>query len=156
MITDSDTPQIAANGVIEFVLPAELQYTTPIDLTSQGSLLFLLSDVPMDPNNEFIEVENRIRALTTILKNLDYHITPLSDPKDFPSFLRHFVNLLTTGDRKCSEKVVAMTGSILPDGKVSTLVVTQNPSPKSGVENLCIKDVSKSEKSFDAIVDLKR
>jgi hypothetical protein len=89
---------------------------------------------------------------------LDYHITPLSDPKDFPSFLRHFVNLFTTGDRKCSEakKVVAMTGSILPDGKVNTLVVTQNPFPKSGVENLCIKDVSKSEKSFDEIVDLKR
>jgi len=111
----------------------------------------------MAPNNEFIEVENRIRALTTILKNFNYYVTPSSDPKGGPSFLRHFVNLLTAGDRKYSEaKVVAMTGSILPDGKINTLVVTQNPFPKSGVENLCIQDVLKSEKSFDEIVDLKR
>ena len=112
----------------------------------------------MDPNNEFIEVENRIRALTTILKNLNYHIAPSSDPKDVPSFLHHFVNLLTTGDRWCPEakKVVAMAGSILPGGKINALVVTQSPFPNSGVENLCIQDVSKSEKSFDEIVDLKR
>ena len=106
----------------------------------------------MAPNNEFIAVENRIRALTTILKNFNYYVTPSSDPKDGPSFLRHFANLLNTGDRKYSEaKVVAMTGSILPDGKINTLFVTQSP-----FENLCIKDLSKSEKSFDEIVDLKR
>jgi len=114
----------------------------------------------MDPNNEFIKVENRIRALTTILKNLNYHTTPSSDPKDVPSLLRHFANLLrvTTGDRKCPEakKVVAMTGSLLPDGKINALVVTQSPFSKSGMKNLCIEDVSKSEKSFDEIVDLKR
>jgi len=112
----------------------------------------------MDPNNEFIKVENRIRALTTILKTLNYHITPSSDPKDVPSLLRHFANLLTTGDRICPEakKVVAMTGSLLPDGKINALVVTQSPFSKSGVTHLFIEDVSKSEKSFDEIVDLKR
>jgi hypothetical protein len=114
----------------------------------------------MDCNSQakFIEVEKRIRALTTILKNLNYHVAPSSDPKDFPAFLRHFANLLTTGDKKCHEikKVVAVTGSLLPDGTTLALVVTQSPFPKSHVEKLCIEDVSKSRKSFDEIVDLNR
>ncbi|KAJ8583012.1 hypothetical protein M405DRAFT_829631, partial [Rhizopogon salebrosus TDB-379] len=76
----------------------------------------------------------------------------------FPAFLRHFTNLLTTGDKKCHEikKVVAVTGSLLPDGTTLALIVTQSPFPKSHVEKLCIEDVSKSTKSFDEIVDLNR
>jgi hypothetical protein len=110
----------------------------------------------MNSKDEFIKVENRIRALTTILHNLNYHVTPSSDPKDVPSFLRHFANLLTTGDKHTPKvtKVVAVTGFLHPDGTTSTLVVTQNPFSQSKVKNLCIKDVSKSGKSFDEIVNL--
>jgi hypothetical protein len=108
---------------------------------------------------KFIEVEKRIRALTTILNNVNYHVAPSSDPKDVPTFLCHFANLLTTDvDKKCHEakRVVAVTGSLLPDGTTSTLVVTQNHFPEWLVEKLYIEDVSKSRKSFDEIVDLNR
>jgi hypothetical protein len=107
----------------------------------------------MNRKDEFVAVENRIRALTTILHNLNHQATPSesSDPKDVPSFLRHFANLLTT-----ERNVVAVTGFLLPDGTTSTLVVTQNPFSKSDVNNLFIEDVSKSEKPFDEIVNLDR
>jgi len=111
----------------------------------------------MNPKDEFIEVEHRIRALTTVLKNLNHHVTPSSGPKDTPSFLLHLANLLTTGDRKChqAKKVVAVTGFLRPEG-ASTLVVTQNPFSKTSMNDLHIEDVSKSEKSFDEIVNLDR
>jgi hypothetical protein len=112
----------------------------------------------MNPKDEFIEVEKRIRALSTILHNMKYHVTPSSDSKVVSPFLRHFATLLTTGDNHSSDtkKVVAVTGFLHPNGTTSTMVVTQNPFPKSKVENLCIEDVSKSGKSFDEIVDLNR
>jgi hypothetical protein len=108
----------------------------------------------MNSQDEFTEVENRIRALTTILHKMGYHVTPSSHQEDVPSFLRHFVNLLTTGDRKCpdAKRVVAVTGFLLPNGKRLTLIVTQNPSPKLDVKNLYIEDVPKTGKSFDEIV----
>jgi hypothetical protein len=112
----------------------------------------------MSPKDEFIKVENHIRALSTILHNMNYHTTPSSDSEGVPPFLRHFATLLTTGDKYSSDakKVVAVTGFLCPDGTTSTVVVTQNPYSKSTVENLCIEDVSKSGKSFDEIVDLNR
>jgi hypothetical protein len=111
----------------------------------------------MDSKEEIIEVENRIRALTTILKNLNYHIMPSSDPQDGPPLWRHFATLVTTGNRKSPEanKVLAVTGS-LPDadGKASTLVVAQNNFPDSDAGGLClIENVLKSKKSLDQIVN---
>jgi hypothetical protein len=109
----------------------------------------------MNPKDEFIKVEKRIRALSAILSNMKYHITPSSgSDTGIPPFLRHFATLLTTGDMYSPK--VAVTGFRCPDGKTSILVVTQNPFSPSEVENLCIKDVSKSRKSFDEIVDLNR
>ncbi|KAJ8580218.1 hypothetical protein M405DRAFT_938840 [Rhizopogon salebrosus TDB-379] len=112
----------------------------------------------MSSKEEFVEVENRIRSLTMILNNFGHRVSPSSDPKGLPSFLQHFANLLSTGHRNSPEaaKVVAVTGFLLPDGKTSALVITQDPSSKSDVRNLCIEDVSKSRKSFDEIVDLNR
>jgi hypothetical protein len=111
----------------------------------------------MGSKEGFVEVENRIRSLTAILNNYNYWVSP-SDPKGLPSFLQHFANLLSTGHRNSPEagKVVAVTGFLLPGGKTSALVVTQDPSSKSDVRNLRIEDVSKSSKSFDEIVDLNR
>jgi hypothetical protein len=111
----------------------------------------------MSSKEESIEVENRIRSPTMILNNFGHRVSP-SDPNGLPSFLQHFANLLSPGHRNSPEaaKVVAVTGFLLPDGKTSTLVITQDPSSKSDVRNLCIEDVSKSKKSFDEIVDLNR
>ncbi|KAJ8597370.1 hypothetical protein M405DRAFT_803897 [Rhizopogon salebrosus TDB-379] len=112
----------------------------------------------MGSKEGFVEVENRIRSLTTILNNYNYWVSPSSNPKGLPSFLQHFANLLSTDHRNSPDagKVVAVTGFLLPGGKTSALVVTQDPSSKSDVRNLRIEDVSKSSKSFDEIVDLNR
>jgi hypothetical protein len=111
----------------------------------------------MNPQDEFINVEKRIRALSTILNNMKYHIAPSSGSNTaIPPFLRHFATLLTTGDMYSPDAKVAVTGFLCPDGKTSALVVTQNRFSQSKVKNLCIKDVSKSRKSFDEIVDLNR
>jgi len=55
---------------------------------------------------------SRIRALTTILKNLKFPVAPSSDRRDAPSFLRHFVNVNAYGwhsNRPFHEKAVAAT-----------------------------------------------
>jgi hypothetical protein len=112
----------------------------------------------MGSKESFIEVENRIRSLTTILNNYSCRVPPSSDPEGLPSFLQHFANLLSTGYRNSPDagKVISVTGFLLPDRKTSTLVVVQDSSSKSDVRNLRIEDVSKSRKSFDEIVDLNR
>ena len=112
----------------------------------------------MDPPSNFALVEKRIRALSTILYNMHHHHSPSSDLKQVPSFLRHFVNLLTTGDKYSpdAKKVIALTGAIFHDGiseRVQTLVVTQNPYPRSPLIELNLEKVSRSQKTFQDIVD---
>ncbi|KAJ8584185.1 hypothetical protein M405DRAFT_936769 [Rhizopogon salebrosus TDB-379] len=87
----------------------------------------------MGSKAEFIEVDNRIRSLTTILNNFNHRVSPSSDPNGHPSLLHHFANLLSTGHKNSPDagKVVAVTGLLLPDGKTSALVVAQDPSSKS-------------------------
>jgi hypothetical protein len=109
----------------------------------------------MNRKDEFVAVENRIRALTTILHNLNHQATPSesSDPKDVPSFLRHFANLLTT-----ERNVVAVAGFLLPDGITSTFGRHSKSflQARSDMKNLYIEEVSKSGKPFDEIVNLDR
>jgi hypothetical protein len=107
----------------------------------------------MNQKDEFVAVENRIRAFTTILHNLNRQATPSSDPKDAPSFLRHFANLLTT-----ERNVVAVAGFLLPDGITSTFGRHSKSflQARSDVKNLYIEEVSKSGKPFDEIVNLDR
>jgi hypothetical protein len=73
----------------------------------------------MGSKAEFIEVDNRIRSLTTILNNFNHRVSPSSDPNGHPSLLQHFANLLSTGHKNSPDagKVVAVTGLLLPDGK---------------------------------------
>ena len=55
----------AKYAYLSFYAPRQLTLLRKVTL--QGNLLFLLSDVPMAPNNEFIKVENRIRALPHLI-----------------------------------------------------------------------------------------
>jgi hypothetical protein len=135
-------------------IKTQLNYSPSLPPTPSNSSCSMHA---MNPKDEFIKVEKRIRALSAILSNMKYHITPSSgSDTGIPTFLRHFATLLTTGDMYSPDAKVAVTGFLCPNGKTSTLVVTRNPFSQSEVENLCIKDVSKSRKSFDEIVDLNR
>ena len=112
----------------------------------------------MEPPSNFALVEKRIRALSTILYAMHHHHSPSSDPKQVPSFLRHLVNLFSSGDKHSldAKKVIAVTGAIFHDGiseRVQILAVTQNPYPRSRLTELNLEKVSRSQKTFQDIVD---
>ena len=79
---------------------------------------------------------------------------PRSEKDKIPSFLRHFAILLTCGGINDSEarKVIAVTGSFESNERVKTLVVTQNPSTQTKVEQLDIKRVTRGNDTFDEVV----
>ena len=112
----------------------------------------------MEPPSNFALVEKRIRALSTILYNMHHDHSPSPDPQQVPSFLRHFVNLLSSGDKDSpdAKKFIAVTGAIFHDGvseRVQTLVVTQNPYPRSRLTKLNLEKVSRSQKTFQDIMN---
>ncbi|KAF8553934.1 hypothetical protein OG21DRAFT_1497340 [Imleria badia] len=106
------------------------------------------------PQN-FNEVSRRIRTLTSILQALKARSEPTCHRENVPRFLRHFVTLLTCGDKHCpyAAKVVAATGRIESDGTARTLLVTQNRDLKSEESTLRVTEIHKAEKSFDDIVN---
>jgi len=73
----------------------------------------------MNSKTEFIKVEKRIRALTTMLNNLNHHVAPTSRSKaEIPVFFCHIATLLTIGDSYSpdTKKVIAVTGILRNNG----------------------------------------
>ncbi|KAG1889548.1 hypothetical protein F4604DRAFT_848110 [Suillus subluteus] len=115
----------------------------------------------MDP--QFIAVAKRIRTLSMMLYNIGHCIesTPTQNPAKTLSerFMEHFVNLLTTGDKKspAANKVIAVTGMI-PEAAQSTTIpqtvlITRNTFHGSPLTQLVFQHVYKSTKTFQQIVD---
>ncbi|KIJ13056.1 hypothetical protein PAXINDRAFT_156651 [Paxillus involutus ATCC 200175] len=110
--------------------------------------------------HEFVEVEQRIRTLTTILEKMKWQSPPTSEHKGVPPFLQCLATLLTcSGDEPDGDamKVVAVTGSFLPNGRVQALIATHDPFKPSPVSTLSVTMMHKGDKPFrdvDHIVDL--
>ncbi|KAG1889553.1 hypothetical protein F4604DRAFT_1569243 [Suillus subluteus] len=114
----------------------------------------------MDPHPlaDFAVVEKRIRALTTILRNMGHHRRPSENPKHIPSLLHNFANLITRDDISSpkEKKAMSVTGAIFHDGvnvRLQALIVTQNLYPSSPLSELKLQEVTKSQKSFKEIVN---
>ncbi|KIK74708.1 hypothetical protein PAXRUDRAFT_835912 [Paxillus rubicundulus Ve08.2h10] len=105
---------------------------------------------------EFVEAEQRIRTLTTILERMKWQSPPTSEHKAVPPFLQYLSTLLTCGDKhdRDAAKVVAVTGSFLPSGRVQTLVVAQNPFKSSPVSELSIQMARKADDPFWDVADV--
>ncbi|KAG1891602.1 uncharacterized protein F5891DRAFT_1069672 [Suillus fuscotomentosus] len=110
------------------------------------------------PQADFAIVEKRIRAVTTMLRNMGRHSLPLVDPKHVPSLLRHFANIIIHDDISSSKekKAISVTGAIFHDGvnmKLQALIVTQNLYPSSPLSELKLEEVTKSHKLFQEVVN---
>lgn len=84
----------------------------------------------MDSKDKFIQVENSSTYDHLEKLELPCHTLVGSQRRSF--------RFCVTSSRQSAHyrtgaKVVAVTGSLLPDGKTSTLVVTRNPLSNSGV-----------------------
>ena len=96
------------------------------------------------------ELRQRIRTLTSLLRNFDAHKSPSRHPRDVLPFLNHFTTLLTHDNQ--ATKVIAVTGSISPSYQVRTLVVAQNPRAEPSTEPVALKLISKGERSFADVI----
>ncbi|KIJ13037.1 hypothetical protein PAXINDRAFT_14081 [Paxillus involutus ATCC 200175] len=81
---------------------------------------------------------------------------PTSEHKGVPPFLQCLATLLTCGgDERDGDvmRVVAVTGSFLPNGRVQTLTAAHDPFKPSPVSTLSVTMMHKADKSLQDVVD---
>jgi hypothetical protein len=103
----------------------------------------------------FYVVERRIQTLTvtSILQKMDRRCPPTSDREQVPAFLRHLATLLTCGasDDPDAKRVIAVTGTLDAE-ELRTLIVTQNPFGSSDVFEFGVRQITKSNGTFEEVV----
>lgn len=104
------------------------------------------------PNETFSVVERRIQTLTSILQHMQSRHLPTTTRSLRPSFLHHMATLLTCGDPD-AKRVIDVTG--LGYDELRTLVVTQNPFGTTNVLEFGVKEIEKSSRAVEQVVENK-